>query len=181
VGMVLISRRLFLNTAAVIGLGFIIPLCLPCWAEAAFRLGDVPSTLVLNDLKGNSIVIPTDFKGKVALLHFWASWCPTCRAEMMALEAIYVKYGSKGGATCSIGIGEKKETALSYIKNMGISYPVLLDPDKSSRKPFGISGIPTYYILDREGLLRHRILGEAGKGGLENILGALLSLSSVKR
>ncbi|MDA8125434.1 MAG: TlpA disulfide reductase family protein [Deltaproteobacteria bacterium] len=163
-----------MQTLAAAGAGLLLPVWRPRSGQAAARLGDVPSRVALNDLKGKSVAIPSDFKGKIALLHFWASWCPTCRGEMTVLEALYAQYGDKGVVPCSIGMGEKRETALSYIKNLVISYPVLLDPDLSSRKPFAVSGIPTYYVLDRQGAIRHRILGEAPQGGLERMIGTLL-------
>jgi cytochrome c biogenesis protein CcmG, thiol:disulfide interchange protein DsbE len=168
------SRRLFLKMVAALGLGFVIPGWMARRVEAAFRVGDVPSKITLNDLNGNRVVIPSDFRGKVALIHFWASWCPTCRGEMTALEALYAKYGGKGVLPCSIGLGEKKETTMSYLKNMTISYPVLLDPGSSSRKPFTVAGVPTYYVLDRECAIRYRILGEANKEGLDKIIRTLL-------
>ena len=159
---------------AAAGVGLTIPAWMSPRAEAALRAGDVPPAITLSDLKGNSVVIPSDFKRQMVVIHFWASWCPTCRGEMQTLESIYVKYGKKGGTPCSIGIGEKKETAVSYLKNMTISYPILLDPDSSTRKPFGIAGIPTYFVLDRESVIRHKILGKADPEGLDRIVRSLL-------
>lgn len=159
---------------AVAGAGLTIPGWMLSRVEAAVRVGDVPLRVALSDLKGNSVVIPSDFKGLVVLIHFWASWCPTCRGEMKALESLYARYGGKGVIPCSIGIAEKRESALSYLKNTTISYPVLLDPDSSTRKPFGIAGIPTYFVLDREGAIRHKILGKAAPEGLDGIVRSLL-------
>jgi cytochrome c biogenesis protein CcmG, thiol:disulfide interchange protein DsbE len=153
-------------------------LTIPAWmsprAEAALRAGDVPPAFTFSDLKGSSVVVPSDFKRQVVVIHFWASWCPTCRGEMEALNSLYGKYRGKGVTPCSIGIGEKKETAVSYLKNMTISYPVLLDPGSSTRKPFGIAGIPTYFVLDRESVIRHKILGKADPEGLDRIVRSLL-------
>jgi cytochrome c biogenesis protein CcmG/thiol:disulfide interchange protein DsbE len=160
--------------ATAFGLGIIIPGWMPRRLEAAFRMGDAPSSFTLSDLRGNSITIPSDFAGKAALIHFWASWCPTCLGEMKALESIYSQYGGKGVIPCSIGIGEKKETALRYLKNVTISYPVLLDPGSSTRRPFGVAGIPTYFVLDRGGVIRHKILGKADPEGLDKIVRSLL-------
>jgi len=159
---------------AASGAGLVIPGWMPLRAEAAFRVGDVPSRITLSDLTGNSVVIPSDFKGQVVLIHFWASWCPTCRGEMTALDSLYGTYGRGRVTPCSIGIGEKRETAVSYLKNMTVSYPVLLDPDSSTRKPFGVAGIPTYFVLDREGVIRQKILGKADPKGLEGIVRSLL-------
>lgn len=168
------SRRFFLRMIAAAGVGLIIPGWLPRRVEAAYRVGDVPSRVTLSDLRGNSVTIPPDFAGKVALIHFWASWCPTCRGEMKFLESIYGKYGGRGILPCSIGIGEKKEKALSYLKDVTISFPVLLDPDSSTRRPFGVAGIPTYFVLDREGMIRYKILGKADPEGLDRIVRSLL-------
>jgi cytochrome c biogenesis protein CcmG/thiol:disulfide interchange protein DsbE len=169
-----ISKRSFLRLVAAAGVGLIIPGWLPVLVEAAFRVGDVPLSITLSDIKGNSVVIPSDFKKRVVLIHFWASWCPTCRGEMKVLDSLYVRYGEKGAIPCSIGIGEKRETAVSYLKNMAISYPVLLDPGSSTRKPFGVAGIPTYFVLDRGNVIRYKILGKADPEGMDRIVRSLL-------
>jgi cytochrome c biogenesis protein CcmG/thiol:disulfide interchange protein DsbE len=168
------SRRLFLKKVAAAGLGLAIPWWPPPRVEAALRIGDLPPLVSLTDLEGKRIAVPSDLKGKIALLHFWASWCPACRGEMAVLEYIYGRYGGKGVLPLSIGIGEKRQTALSYIKGMTVSYGVLLDPSSSTVRKFGISGIPTYCILDRGGTLRYRIHGEADKDSLDRIVRNLL-------
>lgn len=168
------SRRVFLKTVAAVGAGLLIPGWWPRPAKAAFRVGDTPSSVALSDLNGNRMVIPSDFRGRVVLIHFWASWCPTCRGEMKALELLYSTYGRKGVTPCSIGIGEKRETAVSYLRNMTVSYPVLLDSRSSTRKPFGVAGIPTYFILDSEGVIRKKIFGQANPKELDRIVRSLL-------
>jgi cytochrome c biogenesis protein CcmG, thiol:disulfide interchange protein DsbE len=168
------SRRTFLRIIAATGIGLTVPGLMPLQVEAALRVGDVPPKFTLSDITGKVVEVPSCFRGKVAVIHFWASWCPTCHGEMTALESLYGKYGGKGVTPCSIGIGEKRETAVSYLRNMAVSYPVLLDPDSSTRKPFGIAGIPTYFVLDREGAIRHKILGKADPKGLGRIVGSLL-------
>jgi cytochrome c biogenesis protein CcmG, thiol:disulfide interchange protein DsbE len=159
---------------AAAGLSLMFPSFLSCSKNAASGPGDTVSNVVLSNLSKNEVIIPADFKEKVLILHFWASWCPTCRGEMAALEAVFRKYKDKGVIPCSIGIGEKKESALSYMKNMTISYPVLLDPDSLTRRLFGISGIPTYYLLDRRAVIRRKILGQAGKSGWDDIISTVL-------
>jgi cytochrome c biogenesis protein CcmG, thiol:disulfide interchange protein DsbE len=158
----------------IAGLGIIIPGVLSCNTKEVPGVGKGLSTVTLNDLMGNKVVIPEDFTGKIAVIHFWASWCPTCRGEMMILDAIGRKYRDKGVITYSIGIGEKKETAMAYIENLHITYPVLLDPGSITQKRFGIAGIPTYFILDRGGVIRYKILGAANKDGLDKMIEALL-------
>jgi len=60
------------------------------------------------------------------------------------------------------------------MKNTSISYPVLLDPDSLTRRIFGISGVPTYHLLDRSGIIRRKILGDAGRNGWDEIIKTVL-------
>jgi cytochrome c biogenesis protein CcmG, thiol:disulfide interchange protein DsbE len=169
-----IKRRDFLKMGAAACLGFIVPGIISCNAQGHPGVGDKLSIITLSDLLGNSIVIPTGLTGKIALIHFWAGWCPTCRGEMTSLESLANKYRQEGVVPCSIGIGERRDTAFRYIKNLNITYPVLLDPDSLTQKQFGIAGIPTYYVLNREGIIRFKILGEADKNGLDKMIRALM-------
>lgn len=168
------QRRDFWKICLAAGWGFIIPGGLPHRAEAALKIGDRPPESTLNDLKGNPFKLPGAFKGKVALIHFWASWCPSCRKEMVLLETIHQHYGPKGILPCSIDVGETKEAAQQYLRNVKITYPVLLDPRSSTARQFGISGIPTSYVLNRENIIRFKILGEPNQEGLDRIIRALL-------
>jgi cytochrome c biogenesis protein CcmG, thiol:disulfide interchange protein DsbE len=169
-----IGRREFLRIGMIAGLGMMITGISSCRTKEATGVGNGLSKITLNDLMGNGVVLPTDAKGKIAVVHFWASWCPTCRGEMTILDAVGSRYRDKGVMPYSIGIGEKRETAMSYIRNLRINYPILLDPGSLTQKQFGISGIPTYYILDRGGIIRYKILGEANKNGLDKMIEALL-------
>lgn len=168
------SRRCFLRTAAAAGAGLVLCGWLPSPLAAAFRAGDVPSPFPLSDLQGRRVVVPSDYGGRVLLIHFWASWCPACRGEMAALESLHGRYGGRGFVPCSIGLGEKRETAMAYLKGRGVSYPVLLDPGSQTRRPFGLTGIPTCFVLDRRGVIRHKIVGVADGGKLEALLLPLL-------
>lgn len=169
-----IRRRDFIRTGVAAGLALVAPGWLSSRAEAALRIGDRPPESTLNDLKGNPFNLPGAFKGKVALIHFWASWCPSCRKEMVLLETIHQHYGPKGILPCSIDVGETKEAAQQYLRNVKITYPVLLDPRSSTARQFGISGIPTSYVLNRENIIRFKILGEPNQEGLDRIIKGLL-------
>lgn len=168
------SRRCFLQAVAAAVAGLALSGWLPAPLAAAFRAGDVPSRFPLSDLQGNRVVVPSEYGGRVLLIHFWASWCPACRGEMAALEGLFGRHGAKGFVPCSIGLGEKRETAAAYLRCREVSYPVLLDPDSQTRRPFGLTGIPTCFVLDRRGVIRHKIVGVADGGRLEKLLLSLL-------
>jgi cytochrome c biogenesis protein CcmG, thiol:disulfide interchange protein DsbE len=168
------GRRDFLKRIIAAGVGISMTGWSSGEARVIMRVGDIPPKITLMDLKGNPVTLPGYFQGKVAVLHFWASWCATCRTEMVVLESLYLEYGKRGLVPCSIDVGESQAAALSYIKDMKISYPVFLDPNSLTVKQFGVSGVPTFYVFNRQGTLCLKILGEVQKDGLEKFIRTLL-------
>jgi peroxiredoxin len=128
----------------------------------------------LIDLKGANVTIPADFKGKVAVIHFFATWCTYCPKEVAALGSLVRKYENRGVVACSVDVGEGKDKVASFAEEQRVSYPLLLDPASSAAKQYGVTGIPTTYILDRSGVVRFRILGEITLEGLDRIVRTLL-------
>ncbi len=167
-------RRDFLRAAAAAGLAFALSGMPACRKEKVLRMGDVPPQATLTDLSGNPVVLPSDFRGRIAVIHFWASWCPLCRAEMSTLESLYRRRGPETFVPCSVGVGESREGAEAYMGAGKPTYPVLLDRNSSLVKPYGIAGIPTTYVLDRRTVVRHRILGKIDESGLDGMIAALL-------
>lgn len=142
--------------------------------QAAPRMGDVLPKTTLGDLKGSPVAMPDEYKGKVVLIHFFATWCTYCPKEVAALESIYRKYRDRGVVPCSVDVGESKDKVASFREREGVSYPLLLDPASSAAKEYGVTGIPTTYIVDTSGVLRFRIIGEITEDGLERIVRVLL-------
>jgi thiol-disulfide isomerase/thioredoxin len=128
----------------------------------------------LPDLKGNLVSLPDGFKGKIVLIHFWASWCPYCIKEMVAIESLVLKFKGKGLAPFSINVGDRKVVAETYVAPLKISYSILLDPKSLTARKYGVTGIPTTFILDRQGILRFKIPGEIDQKGLDRLLAKLL-------
>jgi Thiol-disulfide isomerase and thioredoxins len=100
-----------------------------------------------------------DFKGKVLLLNFWATWCPPCRAEMPALESLWTKTKDKAFAIMGVSVGEKTQTVKDFIAKAGYSYPIFVDEDGELGSRFGARSIPTTYIIDKSG---QAIAGKVG-------------------
>ena len=142
--------------------------------QATPRLWEVLPKATLTDVKGASVTIPGDFKGKVTVIHFFATWCTYCPKEVAALESLLHKYGDRGLIACSVDVGESKDKVASFAADQRISYPLLLDPSSSAARQYGVTGIPTTYILDRSGVIRFRILGEITLEGLDRIVRTLL-------
>ena len=144
-------------------------------AEGALKIGDMPPRTDLLDLKGQKVSLPGDFKGQVGLLHFWASWCPYCRKEFMAIESLFQQYKNKGFRPYSINVGENTVAVEAYLVNLKVSYSIPLDADSSTARRYGITGIPTTLIVDRGGLIRFKILGEINQEGLHKLVSTLMA------
>jgi peroxiredoxin len=142
--------------------------------QAAPRSGDILPKASVIDLKGANVTIPDAFKGKVAVVHFFATWCTYCPKEVTALGALYTKYRDKGLIACSVDVGESRNEVASFAQEQRVFYPLLLDPSSSAAKQYGVTGIPTTYILDRSGVIRFKILGEITLEGLDRIVRTLL-------
>jgi cytochrome c biogenesis protein CcmG/thiol:disulfide interchange protein DsbE len=143
-------------------------------AEGALKIGDTPPRADLLDLKGRKVSLPDDLRGQVGLLHFWASWCPYCRKEILAIESLFQQFKNKGFRPFSINVGENPVAVEAYLVNLKVSYSIPIDSDSAAAKRYGITGIPTTLIVDRGGLIRFKILGEIDQGGLYKLVSPLM-------
>jgi len=102
-------------------------------------------------------------RGKVVLLRFWADWCPYCRYEMPIIDKYYRKLKKEGFLVLAVNVKQSPEVALAFTAQLDISFPVPLDPDGKIAKRYGVYGIPTNFLIDREGTIREILVGEVFK------------------
>lgn len=112
----------------------------------------------LSDLNGKSHTL-SKYKGKVIFLNFWATWCPPCRAEMPAMQKMYKSWNSKKYVMLAVNIGQDKQTVKSFANKNGYTFPILLDSTSKIARKYRVSGIPTTYIINKEGKIVTRIVG----------------------
>ncbi len=93
-------------------------------------------------------------KGKVVLLDFWATWCPPCRKELPVLAAIWEDYKEQGFLLLAINSGEDRQTVAAFLENQNLDIPVALDQSGQVTTQFGVTGLPTVVLIDREGKAR---------------------------
>ena len=118
-----------------------------------------PLDFTLADLQGQVIRL-SDLRGQVVLLNFWATWCPPCRAEMPSMQALYQKYREQGLAILAISSDvEGKDRVAPFIEKRGFSFPVLVDPRNVVGTRVRVGGIPTSYLLDKQGRVVGRDVG----------------------
>ena len=108
---------------------------------------------------GRSISL-SDFKGKTVLLNFWATWCTPCKKELPAMQRLYEDLKLDGFEIVAISIDrDKKERVHKYMEEYSLTFPVLLDPSQKVRKDYFILGLPTSYLIGKDGKLKGFISG----------------------
>ena len=112
----------------------------------------------LPDLDGNNISLK-DYRGKVVMLNFWATWCPPCRREMPSMEKLYNIIDKDKIDIAAVNIQEKKKTVSDFIAKNNYSFPVLVDEEGKAASIYQIRSIPTTFIIDKKGYLRAMITG----------------------
>ena len=93
----------------------------------------------------------TEYRGTVIVLTFWASWCLECRVEMPALERLQREFSSRGLAIIGVNARESKEAVRRYAKELGLTFPLVLDPDGKINALYGVIGLPTTFVVGRDG------------------------------
>jgi peroxiredoxin len=143
-------------------------------SKTPLRIGEVPPRGVLSDLKGRTVRLPDDFRGKVLIIHFWAVGCSSCKVEMSAMESLYASYARKGLAIVAVNVGQSRDTVEKMVKTLGISYAVLLDSDRAMAQRYDVVGIPRTYLIDRSGSIRYKIVGESNEDFLRKRILSML-------
>ncbi len=133
----------------------------------------VPS-FILPDIEGNEIHYPMHYQQQVVLISFWADWCPSCKNEMRDFKNLYKKYGKKGLMVIAINIKQERDVAVAFIKDLDLSYKILLDKSGEIAKAYSVSSLPSAFIINRKGELHTKIIGEVSAEALEEIVTSLL-------
>ena len=108
---------------------------------------------------GKSISL-SDYKGRTVLLNFWATWCIPCKKELPSMQRLYEDLKLDGFEIVAISIDrDKKERVHQYIEEYSLTFPVLLDPSQKVRKDYFILGLPTSYLIGKDGKLKGFISG----------------------
>lgn len=102
-----------------------------------------------------------DYRGKVVLINFWATWCPPCRREMPALQELNNKLGDEAFAVLAINQWEDADHVFAYMGDLNVfpSFPILFDPESKVSAEFGVKGLPTSFLLDKQGRVVFRAVG----------------------
>lgn len=110
----------------------------------------------LQDLN-NSTYMLSSYRGKrPVILLFWTTWCPMCREGIKKLNAMYPQLVKDDFEVLSINVREQEAKVFSFVKSNSLAFKILLDKTGNTAKDYGLVGIPTYIIIDKEGCVRFR-------------------------
>ena len=121
----------------------------------------------------NKQVSLSDFKGKIVILDFWATWCPPCKREIPDFIDLQKEYGSKGVQIVGIGLDDPGKLR-AFARQNGMNYPVLLGTQDLALEYGGIQGIPTTFIIDRSGKIVSKFEGYRPRQVFEDEIKKLL-------
>jgi cytochrome c biogenesis protein CcmG, thiol:disulfide interchange protein DsbE len=112
-------------------------------------------------LAGGWVKAPGDLAGKVVAIRFWADWCPYCRKEMAELQPVYARLRGRGLEILAVNVAQDRDTVRRFVAPLGLNYPVLLDPEGATARAYGVQALPVTWLLDGNGVVRGKIVGEA--------------------
>lgn len=127
----------------------------------ALKVGVPAPAFALDRLDGVNARFPDQYRGRVVAIRFWADWCPSCRPEMTGLEPVYRQYRDRGLVILAVNVLQPPETVRPFVAQLGVSYDVLLDRQGEVTRRYQVMALPVTYLIDRQGIIRARFIGES--------------------
>ncbi len=112
------------------------------------------------DLAGDTLAL-ADLRGEVVVLNLWATWCHPCREEMPALQRLHETYRDRGLRVLGVSIDGRSSAELipGFLEEVGVTFPILRDPEERVVRAFTTMGVPETFLIGRDGTLLHRWIG----------------------
>jgi peroxiredoxin len=129
----------------------------------------------LKDVNGKSFSLG-DYRGKVVLLNFWATWCPSCKFEMPSMETLHKALGNKGLVVLTVNVRENADEVKAFSQEHRLRFPALLDEDGDVFERFNVWSLPTTFIIGKKGEILGKVIGYRDWGS-DQTIGVLQQLS----
>lgn len=170
-GMPTRSNRLVIGlvSVAIVAIAFGV-----VWLQSSkyepLTVGKVAPDFELPDLAEQGVRL-SDFRGKVVFLNFWATWCKPCREEMPSMEVLYKSFQRDGLVVLAVSIDRvtTKKDIPPFVKGLNLTFPILVDSWGQTDKRYKLMGVPETYIIDRQGVLREKVIGPRDWTVLDNL------------
>lgn len=135
-----------------------------------------PPPLSSHTVSGEPISL-AQLRGNVVLLTFWASWCAECRPEMPLFERLHAEFARQGLTVLGLNVREDRDKIQRYAKDLGLTFPLVLDPEGEIARSYGVIGIPTTILIARDGRTAALAVGprDWGSAASREVIQALLA------
>jgi len=115
--------------------------------------------LVLKDLKGATIDL-ADYRGKVVLLNFWATWCEPCRDEMPSMQELKRKLAGRPFEVLAVNLAESETKVADFVRRFPVDFTIPLDRNSAARRDWNVKVLPTSFVIAPDGSVRYTVVGE---------------------
>lgn len=122
-------------------------------------VGKKAPEFTLKDMNDKAVSL-SPLKGNVVLISFWATWCPPCRDEMPSLNRLYREFRNRGLAIVAVSTDRSASPVKDFLGKTPVDFPVLMDSDSKVARQFKVFSLPTTFLLDRNGVIVQKYLGE---------------------
>ena len=142
----------------------------------ALETGQPPPSCALKTFQDDAPLDLAQYKGKVVYVDFWASWCGPCSQSMGFLDQMHQQFKPQGFEVVGVNVDENREDALEFLKRYPVKFTQTVDGDGQCPGRFGVQAMPSSYLIDRKGIVRHIQLGyrtsenEAIRGKVQALL-----------
>ena len=137
------------------------------WPLAAAELkpsgGRQVASFQLKDLSGTAHRL-ADYRGRVVLVNFWATWCEPCRDEMPAIEKLKERFSGRPFAVLAVNVDEPEARVRNFLASVPLSFTVLLDHERKLARSWNVRVLPASYVIAPDGTVRFRAEGEIDWG-----------------
>jgi len=131
----------------------------PVQERGGVRVGSQAPNFQLYDLDGHLVTL-SDYRGRIVFLNFWATWCGPCKIEMPAMEALYREFNRRDFEILAVSTDQQGAAVTRpFSEEMGLTFPILHDSDFRVGVAYGARTLPMTFLLDRRGVVTHRIFG----------------------
>jgi peroxiredoxin len=122
-------------------------------------VGQPAPDFTLSDLAGKPVSL-ADFRGKVVIVNFWATWCPPCRAEMPSMELLHRELADEGLVMLAINIEKTgRQTVPAFLATSPHSFPILFDDQEEVQKRYGVYKFPESFVVRKDGVIDDKVIG----------------------
>ena len=128
--------------------------------QAVESLPKAPA-LGLPDEEGKTTWRLSELRGKVVLVNFWATWCPPCRKELPSMERLWRQFKDAGLVVLGVNVGETGDQVFAFSNSLEtpLTFPLLLDEDSRVAQSWPVKGLPTTYLVDKQGRIAFGAIG----------------------